>query len=224
VLCNVVYSNLSNVIDTVNVNTLTEFVMHKTTDTNNTAYDNWTTGAKDQYCNQLFAETFRSTASGLENEFNFLNTLFDANNTGFDVLLRGFSSEEFELDEPGAFFNIDNGLGSIVNYDEGRWIIEATGTAGSFSINTTREESAITITLADLKAFLEELIEAESAEGVTITSLTATLGGNGLGEINTTVTANVRGSASLSGASVVSRNFNIDVTVLRQAGEVGDPL
>jgi hypothetical protein len=165
VLCNVVYSNLSTAIDTVNVNTLTEFVMYETTGTSSTAYDNWTTSAKDQYCNQVFAENFSSTAFGLDSEFNFFNTLFDANNTGFDILLRGFSSSGFALDEPAEGFHVRDSLGSIVNFEDGFWLIQATGNSGSDSISATRAEQAITITLPDLRAFIEELIEEASDTG-----------------------------------------------------------
>ncbi|MFN3712145.1 MAG: hypothetical protein ACK4SX_00650 [Alcanivoracaceae bacterium] len=222
VLCNIVYSNLSNAIDTVNVHAVTEAVMDATSSTDN-AYSNWEFGAQGNYCNQAFAANFNDAANALDTTFNFFNILFDANGTGFDALQRAFNPEEFEPPYHGES-RIEDSLGSIVNFEDGLWLIQATGNSGSDTISATREEQAITITLPDLRAFIEELIEEASEADITITSLTATIDGDGLGEVGTEVTANLRGSVALQGAAAIRRNFNIDVTVQRVGGDVGGPL
>lgn len=224
VLCNIVYRDLSGAIDTVNIHPLTEFVMHETTGTSNTAFDNWTTGASDQYCNEAFAGNFTNTAASLGTDFNFFNTLFSANNTGFDALLRGFSTDGFLPPDADPDFHVTDSLGSLTNFAEGRWLIQATGSAGSSTISSTFDEGDITITLPDLRAFAEELIEEAAEVGAVIESFNVTIQADGLGEIGSTVLANLRGSASLSGAGVVQRNFNIDIQIERIAGNVGDPL
>ncbi len=224
VLCNIVYGNLSDAVDTVNIHPLTEFVMYETTGTSSTAYENWTTGASDQYCNEMFAVNFNNTAASLGTDFNFFNTLFSANGTGFDALLRDFSPEGFPLPDASPEFHISDSLGSLTNFAEGLWRIEATGSVGSSSISRTFDESDITITLPDLRAFAQELIEEASEADATINSLTVSIQGDGIGEIGSTVSANLRGSASLSGASAVSRSFNIDINVERIDQTLGAPL
>mgnify|MGYP006142654897 CR=1 FL=1 len=211
VLCNIVYGEF----DSVNVHPLTEYVMDETAAVD-TAYAMWETTGKGEYCNAEFAYNFRAAADTLNTDFNFFNSAFDANGTGFDAILDSFNPVTFDPVVPAENFHILNGLGSLVLIPGTIWSATGSGTFGGEAYEDSRNVET-PVTAAGLRTLIETLLEEEAAQDIEIESLTITLAGDGIGEEGTTVQANVRGTAALATPSFVRRNFNIDLDLERIA-------
>jgi hypothetical protein len=178
VLCNTVYGEL----DTINVHPLTEFVMAETTGSSGTAFDNWTTGASAEYCNELFANNLRNITYSLETGFNSFSSLFSANGTGFDAILRNFDSGMMINDNPPADFHIQDSLGSVANFSDSRWVINVTGNAGPDNISRTVESTGQGVSISDLGELVEELIASTLEVGVDIENMRGSIEGFGVGD------------------------------------------
>ena len=208
VLCNIVYGEL----DSVNVHPVTEYVMDQTAAVD-TAYALWETTGKTGYCNAAFAYNFRATASTLDTTFNFFNSAFDADGTGFDAILDSFNPDTFTPIAAAEDFHILNGLGSLVIIPGTTWSSTASGTFAGQPYEDSRV-TEITVTADGLRNLIDALLEEESAQDVEIESLTITVEGDGIGEEGTTVQANLKGKA---GVGLVTRSFNITVDLERIA-------
>lgn len=211
VLCNVVYGEF----DSVNVHPLTDYVMNETAAVA-TAYDMWTSGASSNYCNATFVEIFRDTASTLGTSFNFFNSAFEANGSGFDALLDSFNPETFERDSADAGFRVVNGLGSLALIPGTTWAASATGTFDGNPVNEQRT-GEVEITADGLRELIAGVLENAAEDEIEIESLTITLEGDGVGEIGTQVTAILKGRAALAGLGFVARSFNVTVELERIA-------
>lgn len=208
VLCNIVYGEF----DSVNVHPLTEYVMDQTTAVDS-AYALWETSAKGDYCNAAFAYNFRAAASTLGTNFNFFNSAFDANNTGFDLILNSFNPVTFTPVAAADDFHIVNGLGSLVVIPGTIWSVSASGTFNGLPYDDSRSEE-VAVTAEGLRNLIDTLLEDETAQDVEIESLVITLEGDGIGEEGTTVQANLKGKAVVDTAS---QAFNITVDLERVA-------
>lgn len=208
VLCNLVYGEL----DSVNVHPLTEYVMDQTSPVDN-AYALWETTAKGNYCNAAFAYNFRATASTLGTSFNFFNSAFDANNTGFDAILDSFNPATFTPVAAADDFHIVNGLGSLVVIPGTIWSIAADGTFNGLPYSDARNLE-VPVNPQGLRNLVDTLLEDETAQDVEIESLVITLEGDGIGEEGTTVQAKLKGKAVVN---AVSQAFNITVDLERVA-------
>lgn len=208
VLCNIVYGEL----DSVNVHPLTEYVMDQTTSVDD-AYALWETTGKAGYCNADFAYNFRATASTLGTTFNFFNSAFDANDSGFDAILDSFNPATFTPVAAADNFHIINGLGSLVVIPGTIWSTTASGTFDGLPYADSRNEE-ITVTAEGLRSLIDTLLEEETAKEVDIESLAITLEGDGIGEEGTIVQANLKGKAVVD---MVTRKFNITVELERIA-------
>ena len=220
VLCNIVYSQFGAAIDTVNVHPLTEFVMDKTTGSVDSAYADWEEGASSDYCqNPFFVENFNNIASSLEGNgtFNFFNTLFSANDTGFDSVLRDFNPEMLPDGEADEDFHLVDGLGSLVMVPGTSWNGTAVGSFGSEAIDESAEGIQIDITPEGLADTLEDLLSNEESE-VELQSLSISAEGNGIGEIGTTATVRLKGTAALAGAELITRKFDLTLDLVRVEG------
>ena len=211
VLCNVVYGEF----DSVNVHPLTDYVMNETADVA-TAYNMWTSGASDNYCNEEFMDNFRNTAATLETTFNFFNSAFDANGTGFDAVLDSFNPETFTAEPAADNFRILNGLGSLVLVPGTTWAATATGTFDGDPVNEERT-GEVEITADGLRELIGNVLESAAEDEIEIDSLTITLEGDGIGEIGTQVTAVLKGKAGLASLGFVTRSFNVTVELERIA-------
>lgn len=209
VLCNIVYGEF----DSVNVHPLTDYVMNETAAVA-TAYAMWASGASNNYCNEPFINVFRDTASTLGTSFNFFNSAFDANGSGFDALLDSFNPETFVRENADAGFRILNGLGSLALIPGTTWAATATGTLDGNAVN---EEFAgeVEVTAAGLRDLIDGVLEDVTGDEIEIESLTITLEGDGVGEVGTQVTAVLKGKAALASLSSVTRNFNVTVELER---------
>lgn len=208
VLCNIVYGEF----DSVNVHPLTEYVMDETAPVA-TAYAMWETTGKTGYCNAAFAYNFRATASTLGTDFNFFNSAFDANGTGFDAILDSFNPATFTPVAAADDFHIMNGLNSLVVIPGTTWSSTASGTFDGAAYADSRT-GEITVTAEGLRELIDTLLEEEAAQEVEIESLVITLEGDGIGEEGTTVQANLKGKADVG---LITRNFNITVDLERIA-------
>lgn len=208
VLCNIVYGEF----DSVNVHPLTEYVMDQTAAVDS-AYDLWETTAKGGYCNAAFAYHFRAAASTLGTTFNFFNSAFDANNTGFDLILNSFNPATFTPVAAADDFHIVNGLSSLVVIPGTIWSSTASGTFDGLAYDDSRN-SEVAVTAEGLRNLIDTLLEEETAKEVEIESLIITLEGDGIGEEGTTVQANLKGKAVVD---MLSRAFNITVDLERVA-------
>lgn len=211
VLCNIVYGEF----DSVNVHPLTEYVMDETASVA-TAYALWETTGKDGYCNAAFAYNFRAAASTLGTAFNFFNSAFDADGTGFDAVLDSFNPNTFMPVAAADDFHILNGLGSLVVIPGTTWSATASGTFDGETFEDSRT-GEITVNAEGLRDLIDTLLEDEAAQEVEIESLVITLEGDGIGEEGTIVQANLRGRAALADLGFVTRNFNINVDLERIA-------
>lgn len=208
VLCNIVYGEF----DSVNVHPLTEYVMDETAPVA-TAYAMWETTGKTGYCNAEFAYNFRATASTLGTDFNFFNSAFDANGTGFDAILDSFNPNTFVPVAAADNFHIVNGLSSLVVIPGTTWSSTASGTFDGAAYADSRT-AEIAVTAEGLRELIDTLLEEEAAQEVEIESLVITLEGDGIGEEGTTVQANLKGKADVG---LITRNFNITVDLERIA-------
>ena len=209
VLCNIVYGER----DSVNVHPLTQYVMNSTA-TVASAYANWTDGASDDYCNAAFNDVFRDTAATLGSPFNFFNSAFSANGSGFDATLASFNPATFDRGTAAEGFHIANGLGSLVLIPGTVW----SGTvSGKFGEDTIEEmvEQELDVDAAGLRSLVEELLAGYSRDSIEIESLTAVVEGDGTGEAGTTFKAVLKGKAAINGLSVVTRSFNITMELER---------
>ena len=211
VLCNVVYGEF----DSVNVHPVTQYVMNETAAVAS-AYDMWTSGASSNYCNENFVDVFRGTASSLETTFNFFNSAFDANGTGFDALLDSFNPGLFEHGEADEGFPILNGLGSLALIPGTTWSATAVGT---FDGNPVEEQRTgeVEVTADGLRELIRDVLEDAAEDEIDIESLTITLEGDGIGEIGTQVSARLKGKAALAGLGFVTRSFDVTVELERIA-------
>ncbi|MDF1628581.1 MAG: hypothetical protein P1U78_02190 [Alcanivoracaceae bacterium] len=230
VLCNVVYSQFGSTIDTVNVHTLTDFVMRGTADVGE-AYDVWNDGASGDFCsNTGFIWNFNDLAYSLEGNgtFNFFNTLFSADNTGFDSVLRNFDPESFnpetDLDEAPSDFHIVDGLGSLVSTPGTAWNGTATGTFAGETVNEVGEGIQIDITPEGLTETLEDLLSGAVENEVELQSLSISAQGDGIGEVGTTAVVRLKGSAAVAGAELVSKSFDITLDLELVEGELIPPI
>jgi hypothetical protein len=208
VLCNIVYGEF----DSVNVHPVTEYVMNQTASAD-TAYALWETTGKTGYCNAAFAHNFRATASTLGTTFNFFNSAFDADGTGFDAILDSFNPATFTPVDAADDFHIQNGLGSLVVIPGTIWSSTASGTFDGQAYDDSRT-AEITVTAEGLRNLIDTLLEEETAQDVEIKSLVITLEGDGTGEEGTSVLANLKGKAD---AGSITRSFNITVDLERIA-------
>lgn len=208
VLCNIVYGEF----DSINVHPVTEYVMDQTASVD-TAYNLWETTGKTGYCNAAFAYNFRATASTLDSTFNFFNSAFDADGTGFDAILDSFNPATFTPVAAADDFHILNGLGSLVVIPGTTWSSTASGTFAGQDYEDSRI-TEITVTADGLRDLVDTLLEEEAAQEVEIESLVITLEGDGIGEEGTTVQANLNGKADVG---LVTRSFNITVDLERVA-------
>ncbi|MEE4249672.1 MAG: hypothetical protein V2I38_03720 [Alcanivoracaceae bacterium] len=225
VLCNIVYGPFGAAIDTVNVHPLTEFVMDETTGSVDTAYAGWSEGDSEDYCNNSFFVTnYNNIASSLEGNgtFNFFNTLFNANDTGFDSVLRDFDPE-MTIGEAPSDFHLVNGLGSLVMIPGTAWDGTATGTFAGESVEEVGDGIQIDITPEGLADTLEDLLSEVAESDIEVQSLSITAEGNGIGEIGTTAKVRVKGSAALVGAEIISKSFDITLDLVRVEGGVSVP-
>lgn len=231
-LCNIVYSQFGDAIDTVNVHPLTEFVMAKTAGTTSTDYADWTSGASEKYCSTgAFVERYNNIAHTLtgnivtnpyseeeyQGAFNFFNTLFSANGTGFDEVLDNFDPEMI-INEAPEWFRISNSLGSLNLLPGTSWDGAATGRFGSETVNEFAENIDISVTPEGLAETLEDLLRSLAENEIELQSLSISAEGLGIGEIGTTATVHLKGTAALVGASIVNRDFDITLELERVAG------
>ncbi|MCC1496024.1 hypothetical protein [Alcanivorax sp. 1008] len=229
VLCNVVYSQFGSTIDTVNVHTLTDFAMRGTADVDE-AYAFWDE-ANGEFCSNMeFAWDVNNLAYSLEGNgtFNFFNTLFSADNTGFDSVLRNFDPESFnpetDLDEAPSDFHLANGLGTLVTTPGTAWDGTATGTFAGETVNEVGEGIQIDITPEGLTATLEELLSGAVENEVELQSLSISAEGDGIGEVGTTAVVRLKGSAAIAGAGLVSKNFDITLDLELVEGGLIPPI
>ena len=231
-LCNIVYSQFGDAIDTVNIHPLTEFVMAETAGTTGTDYANWTEGASETYCSLGgFVTSYNNIAHTLagnivtnpyseeeyQGAFNFFNTLFNADGTGFDEVLDNFDPG-MQIDEAPEWFRISNSLGSLNLLPGTSWNGTATGRFGADTINETGDNIQISITPDGLAETLEDLLSNQAENEIELQSLSISAEGLGIGEIGTTATVRLKGTAALVGASIVNRDFDITLELVRVEG------
>jgi hypothetical protein len=211
-------------IDTVNVHPLTEFVHER-----NRRWRNrqslwltlgWTDGASNGYCNNgFFVQNYNNIASSLEGNgtFNFFNTLFSVDEKGFDAVLRDFDPGMAINDAPEGF-HLTNGLGSLNLLSDTSWSGTASGKFGNEIVDISDTGIQLSITPEGLADALEGLLGEVAENEIELQSLSISAEGNGIGEVGTTAKVRLKGSASLVGASVISRSFDVTFDLVRVEG------